>query len=192
VNGDAEANGQDAATSAQATSQPKNWSQAGDYSATVIRYGATGGFADQNSPGPSNRGNNFFIGGPQRTYAGATQTIDLSNWGADAFALIDASQVTFQFQGWLGGYAGQDDYAELTAVFQNAGLQSPALGKATLTGPNNAVRQGQTGLVFTSTTGVLSAGTRKIVVYMDFYRAAGSGTYDDGMADNLSFTLKGP
>jgi hypothetical protein len=175
VNGDAEA-----------SSSAQSWSA---YLRTplmaVASYGAPGGFPDKNSPGPSNRGKNFFAGGPGAVDAAGGQLIDLTSWGADAFALIDASKVSYQFGAWLGGYADQDDSAKATVSFLP--VNGPLLGQAILTGPNAAARNNKTSLVSKNASGKVPPGTRKIEVLIQFARA--SGDFNDGSADDLSLTL---
>lgn len=59
VNGDAETDlGGDGFT----VVPPTGWTDTNG--ATVVLYGSFGGFPDANSTGPTNRGNNFFAGGP--------------------------------------------------------------------------------------------------------------------------------
>ncbi len=65
--------------------------------------------------GPPNRGNNFFAG-LRDVIARAIQRQDVSA----AAAAIDAGQVTFDFEAWLGGYAGQDDSVLVELNFLDA------------------------------------------------------------------------
>ena len=48
-----------------------------------------------------------------------------------------------------------------------------------------------TGLLSRRTTGTIPAATRCILVNLDFNRFSGTGTYNDGYADNLSLVLGG-
>ena len=112
---------------------------------TVVQYGA-GGFPNSTSPGPTDRGANFFAGGPGGAVTTATQVI---NETVDAVQ-IDAGHVTFTLAGWLGGFQSQNDNASLTATFLNASQTS--VGSATI-GPVTATdRNATTGLLFETTS----------------------------------------
>jgi hypothetical protein len=95
---------------------------------TVVVRGAPTGFPTPSDPGPPDRGDNFFAGGPDDGSSSATQLIDVS---ASALA-VDAGCVKYNLTGWLGGFGGQDDNAIVRADFQDAG--GGALGSA-LIGP---------------------------------------------------------
>ena len=92
VNGNAEAG--PGAPSNSGVMKPPGWTTTGEF--TAVKYGASGGFPDMTSPGPSDRGANFFAGGnvPVST---ATQTISLAAGAAD----IDKGTVTYVFSAWL-------------------------------------------------------------------------------------------
>jgi hypothetical protein len=177
VNGDAESG--TGSTDATPVTTP-GWTSAGE--ATALEYGS-GGYPALTDPGPTDRGVNLFIGGYMDAMSSLTQTIDLS---ADA-AQIDASAVTYALSGWLGGYAGQEDYATLTVTFQDG--TGTALGTGTI-GPVTAEdRSDVTGLLARSTTGSVPAGTRSALVVLAMVRE--EGTANDGYADDLSLTLCG-
>ena len=145
----------------------------------VVRYGASGGFPDATSPGPPDRGSNFF-GGGNVACSEMTQKIDLSSRASD----IDAGKVTFYLSAWLGGYDGQDDFATLTVTF------TPG-GSAFTIGPvTQADRQGEIALQQRSTTGSVPSGARSATVLLQSTRF--SGTYNDGYADDLTFELSPP
>ena len=83
---------------------PPGWTITGD--PTQILYSTGNGYPTQSSPGPANRGNAFFGGGTAAAST-ATQTISI----ADLASQVDASKITYNSSGWLGGYANQDDNA---------------------------------------------------------------------------------
>ena len=148
---------------------------------TVVQYGA-GGFPDSTSPGPTDRGANFFAGGPG---GGATTATQVINETVDAVP-IDAGHVTFTLSGWLGGFQGQDDNASLTATFLSASQAS--LGSATIGPVTSSDRNATTGMVFETTSSAIPLDTRFISVELSMQRTDGS--YNDGYADNLSLVLQ--
>lgn len=149
---------------------------------TVVPYNAPGGFPGDNSPGPTDRGNQFFAGGTVE-FSSATQTIDVSGNAAD----INANKVTFNLSGWLGGYLSVDEHAELKITFMNG---ATALGSAQLQNVLAADRNNVTGFVFRKTAGAVPAHTTQIVVALSMPGA--QGDFNDGYADSLSLVLHGP
>ena len=145
---------------------------------TVVIYGAPGGFPAAASPGPPDRGLNFFAGGPTNAGSTASQTIDTT---ADA-AQIDAGQITFDLSGYLGGFSDQGDNAVLSATFLSASnllLGSASIGPVT---PDD--RRDITGMLLRSTSGAVPVGTRSVNVNLQMTRL--DFMYNDGYADNLS------
>jgi uncharacterized protein (TIGR03437 family) len=174
-NGDAEAGGAAPGCSLPATIP--GWTTDGGMG--WCRYG-TGGYPDRNSPGPANRGNNFF-GGAASAQGNIQQTIDLSG----SAAAIDAGTQGFTLEGYLGGYAEQRDNAVLRVNFLSAtgaGLGSAQIGPVTAAERNNV-----TGLFLRRTTGVIPRNTRRAIVTLTTQRLDGSD--NDGYADNLVFAL---
>jgi hypothetical protein len=159
--------------------KPPGWKTTGQF--TLVKYGASGGFPDKNSPGPKQRGLNFFAGGNVARSTG-TQTIDLSAAAAD----IDAGSVSYAFSAWLGGFSSQRDNAKATVAF--AGADGGALGSATLGPVTTAERQGATGLLLRQRSGAVPTGARSASVTLVSTRFEGS--YNDGYIDNVSLVLK--
>src|SRR5262249_13855783 len=93
---------------------PQGWTALGD--PTAARYGAVGAFPSLKSPGSSNRGFNFFAGGPVDPASDLFQTIDVSSLASQ----IDAGKLRFTLAGFLGGSGSQGDNVQLNANFQNA------------------------------------------------------------------------
>lgn len=147
-------------------------------STTLGVYGANANFPSAASPGPTNRGANFFLGGP--TNGAIVQRIDLSDIAAD----VDGPGVDYTLSGWFGGVGAQEDWASLTARFLNASgtvLASNVVGHVTA-----AERGGVTGLFLRSTNATLPAGTRFVEFTLTNRVATGM---NDASADNLSFVL---
>jgi hypothetical protein len=152
------------------------WSPSGQF--TVVKYGAGGGFVTATDPGPTDRGNNFFAGGPSSSLSTGTQTIDLFNIAAD----VNSGAVDYVLSGYLGGFATQSDNAVLTANFLNS---TSVIGSASIGPITESDRGGVTGLLFRTTSGTIPVGTTSI--NFDLVSTRFQGSYDDGYADNLSF-----
>jgi hypothetical protein len=163
VNGDAEAG-------------IAGWTSVGGL--TIGQYGAIG-FPTTTDPGPVNRGNNFFWGGP-RGQTSASQAIDVSA----NFGVIDAGNALFDLSGFLGGRLSQNDNASLQAIFRDSGAIT--LGTATIGPVRPADRNNITGLFARSTSGSVPFGTRSILLNIS---AIGTLFSDDAYADNLSLVL---
>lgn len=156
-----------------------DWVISGNF--TAHKYNATGTRPNPTSPGPSDRRENFFAGGPSNASSSAAQSIDVS---ADA-AAIDAGEMAYDLSGYLGGWQSQEDNAVLKITFKGAGGE--VLGTASI-GPVTAADRGSvTGMVARNTSGRVPVGTRQIDVLLQMTRT--EGDYNDGYADNLSLVL---
>ena len=103
-------------------------------------------------------------------------------------SIIDAGGVTFNLEGYLGGFGSQGDNTVLTTTFLDASNNS--LGTVLL-GPVTAPdRSNLTGLLLRDASGGLPIGTREIEIVLQMTRQ--SGAYNDGYADNLNLTLGAP
>ena len=177
ANGDAEAG---AGASDESVVSVPGWTVSGNF--TAVQYGAASGFPSLTDPGPSNRGANFFAGGPNNASSSASQLISV----ASAARQIDSGAVTFALAGFLGGFQDQGDNAVLSVTFKNGDL---VLGTAQI-GPVTAADRGNaTGLLARSTSDAVPVGTRQLLVTLQMTRAP-IFSYNDGYADNLSLTLK--
>lgn len=174
-NGDAE-EGNPAGCIVQAS--VPGWTR-GEGQFTTCRYG-TPDYPSASSPGPPNRGNNFFWGGNVAKSV-ATQSIDVSFAAAD----IDRGGVSYNLSGYLGGYSNQDDNVTVRAIFRSSPFA--IAGQASIGPVLAAERQNTTGMVLKSATGTVPAGTRAIEIQVEVNRA--QGTANDGYADNLSLVL---
>jgi hypothetical protein len=146
---------------------------------TLGRYGTHPSFPAAASPGPPQRGSNFFLGG-LGTSSVISQTRDLSALAAD----IDDPGVDYVLSGWLGGRGALPAAAQFTARFLSetgTPLGTNRIGPVTATD-----RAGVTGLLERSATGRLPAGTRLVEFTLS---AQASSVTNDASTDNLSFVL---
>ncbi|HEX8612619.1 MAG TPA: PEP-CTERM sorting domain-containing protein [Telluria sp.] len=176
VNGDAEAG---AGSQDGGAVVVPGWSVSGGL--TSVNYGASGGFPAPGDAGPQNRGKNFFAGGVDTPASRAVQVIDLSAYSG----AINGGHSQFDLSGWLGGYSTQSDNASLTAVFRDK--NGNALFSQSLAPVGVGDRGGLTGLVFRDSHGLIPVGAALVDIVLDMRRTEGS--YNDGYADNLSFSV---
>jgi uncharacterized protein (TIGR03437 family) len=175
LNGDAEASVASASCSPPASIP--GWITDGQ--ASICKYG-TGGPPDASSPGPSDRGNNYFFGGAS-VRAVLSQSVNVSTWAPQ----IDSGTQPYILSGWLGGWQDQNDNALVRANFRNVSnviLSSAVIGPVTAADRNNV-----TGLLLRAATGALPMGTRSIEVVLEMTRVSGSA--NDAYADSLSLVL---
>jgi phospholipase C len=177
ANGDAESG--PGITSSNQTVTIPGWSVTGG-TPVAIQYGASGGFPDASTPGPSNRGVNFFGGGNDAS-ASLTQTIDVSGNAAQ----IDAGSIHYDLNGWLGGWSSQNDQCNLKVTFLNSSNSS--VGSAQIGPVTNSNRGNVTEFLQRDAAGAVPSGTRSLKVVLTFTRHA--GTFNDGYADDLSLVL---
>ena len=147
-------------------------------STTLGNYGSNTNFPSPGSPGPTNRGANFFLGGT--TNGSLLQRIDVSDIAAD----VDGFGVNYTLSGWFGGASTQEDAAALTAKFLNAGaimIGSNVIGNGTAND-----RGGVTALLSRSINGTLPSGTRFVEFVLTNRVVTGM---NDASADDLSFVL---
>lgn len=181
-NGDAE-EGQGATNATDAPPVP-GWDTFPNYTAVV--YG-TGAFPSLAESASVSGGRNFFAGGPESGFGDAsyaTQLIDLSGAAPE----IDAGNVQATLTADVGGFAGQDDAATISAVFTNpsTGSVNAALGVGPVTRED---RGGATRLLRRTSCSTVTAGARSAYLQVFASRQSGQGTYNDGYADNISVTL---
>jgi hypothetical protein len=179
VNGDAEAApGTDGGSVAP---NVPGWTRTGQFTAIAYTTANSGNYPALNDPGPPDRGRNFFGGGPNADRSGAVQTVDVSDVGP----VLDTGKISYTFSGWLGGYRGQDDQAQVTAQFLRA--DGAVLATASLSVVLDNDRGGKTALLLRSANGGVPAGTRRIKVDVEMIRKAGDA--NDGYVDDLSLVL---
>jgi hypothetical protein len=149
---------------------------------TVIYYNGVNSFPDQNSPGPENRGQRFFAGGPSKALSAIRQNVQIAT---DWHSTIDKGTVKFKLAAFLGGYAGQSDNVSLTVTFLGPNFQE--LGQTKLGPIAPEEREGKTGLFPVATSDYLPVSTRFMYVDLEFRR--NQGDYNDGYADDLELSL---
>jgi hypothetical protein len=176
INGGAEADG--GATSNSQVVKPSGWTTTGEF--TAVKYGASGGFPNAESPGPGTRGKNLFEGG-NVARSTASQSIALKAPKAD----IASGSVRYTFSAWLGGFSGQADNAVVSVSFRDSAGED--LGGTTLGPVTPAQRKDITGSLERTHSGVVPKGAETAVVAIVLTRF--DGTYNDGSADNVSLTL---
>jgi hypothetical protein len=180
VNGDAETGA--GSSTCDVVSVVPGWTTQGNFSLSQYDCDAYNGEQPgADTPGPANRGDNYFAGGPDNIASSATQTIDLSSYSA----AIDTGNQTYTLSGWLGGWSSQNDNAMLTINFKNVAdhsLETTTLGPVT-----NADRSNQTALLYRKINGLVPAYSRTVVVTLQMTRSG--GVYNDGYADNLFLGL---
>jgi hypothetical protein len=111
------------------------------------------------------------------------QTVDVSS----AAPAIDGGGVTFDLSGWLGGWTSYAGYTVVSARFMDGAAHQ--LGSVVnLPTVSAADRGNQTGFLARDGAGSVPAGTRSILVGVQFVNSAG----ESGYADNLSLTLSTP
>jgi hypothetical protein len=180
VNGDAEA-GPGATNETDHPDLP-GWAAIPNFTAVVYGTGAFPSVAQAPSIGG---GRNFFAGGPDAGFgdiSGATQQIDLSQAGPE----IDAGNVNAILSADIGGFATQDDQANVSAVFSDANGQS-FNGAIALEPVTAEQRGGQTGFRERVSCTSISPGARAAFVQLIAQRT--SGSYNDGYLDNLALRL---
>jgi uncharacterized repeat protein (TIGR01451 family) len=176
-NGDAES-GPGATTGNEVVPVP-GWETEGNL--TVIPYGLGAGYPSPTSPGPTTRGQQLFYGGPNSSSARGIQRLDL----LAAAATIDRGDARYELSGFLGGSIDQADHAAFQATFFNA--TNVVLAKVVI-GPVTAEdRTNTTSLFLRTAAGSVPTGARRVELSLQLTR--GSGTANDGLADNLSFVL---
>jgi hypothetical protein len=154
------------------------WQTAGGL--TLNSYGA-GGDLSKSSPGPKNRGKYYFYGGANNAKSWATQEVDFS----PLLKQVKKGKVKFILSGLLGGLAGQNDSATLTATFLDA--KRKVLKTSTITSGGSAARKGKTELLFRTARGAVPRKARLVQLVLLMKRFDGAD--NDGLADNLSLVL---
>jgi hypothetical protein len=146
---------------------------------------AGGGPLSPSSPGPKNRGNDYFWGGPNNALSVAKQSFDLSPLSKR----ISSGTLRFALSGWLGGRGHENDSATLLAIFSDA--SGKTLKTVTVTSSGAKARKGRTELLFRHLTGKVPTRTARVTVELLMKRAKGGHhANNDGLADNLSFLFK--
>jgi hypothetical protein len=165
-----------------------DWTDTTGASFTAVKYGATGGgFPTATSPGPGNRGANFFAGGPNdpNDSVTTTQTVNLASF----VNAIKGGHVTARLTGWLGGSGTRTDQAFVEVDFKNK--KGFLVGSSmVLAGVTESVRGGQTELVRQLVNAPVPKSARSAFVQLSFSRQTGQ-SYNFGFVDNVGLVLSG-
>jgi hypothetical protein len=163
--------------------------------ATVVRYG-TPAFPTAAQSAAVGGGAAFFAGGPAdghddgtSDFSRATLVQDVQirdKLDDDGRHKLDDGGTYAVVSACLGGYAGQDDRADLRVTTYGLGGEG---GHVTLEGPRAAERNGATGLLPRTATLWLPPLTDTLEIALEFQRESGVGTYNDGYADNVSVRI---
>lgn len=145
---------------------------------TADSYTISGGDLTVTTPGPKNRGKNYFYGGPSNARSMATQSISLTAFDPD----IAKSKVRYSLSGWLGGISGQDDNATVTVTFLDT--KGRTLSSRTVSGPKDPKN---TGIYAKQASGPVPNTATNAQIKLVMTRLSGSD--NDGLADNLSLLL---
>ncbi len=149
---------------------------------TAVKYGS-GEFPSIAVANAVGGGKNFFTGGAAAVSSGQ-QRIDLQAYAAT----IATGTAPYTLSAYLGGFADQQDHAQVDAQFLGAG--DAVLGTATLTPVTAAERSNTTNLLPRSASGTVPVGTLAVRVVLTLTRS--TGTSNDGYADNIVFSLNAP
>jgi hypothetical protein len=159
----------------------KAWTVSHHSQLTAVAYGAVS-FPGKTSPGPHNRGKNFFAGGPSGDSAKGTQIDSLRGY----WHMIAAGNAQFTLAGWLGGYATQHDYATLSVTWLNA--HGRPVGDVTKIGPVGPIaRHNRSGTLKRRVTAAVPKRAHSALITLRMVRK--EGVYIDGYADKLSLTI---
>jgi hypothetical protein len=161
---------------------------------TVVDYGAPG-FPTLAVGAAIGGGSHFFAGGPADGHddntpafsqALLTQDLDIP---ADAMNRVKAGGAEATISACLGGYANQDDRVDVLLFAYTTDAATGMVAVGTIKGPRAGDRYNTTGLLPRSTTARLPLTTTSLAVALDFDRASGQSTYNDGYADNVSVRI---
>jgi hypothetical protein len=165
-----------------------DWTDSTGASFTAVKYGATGGgFLTATSPGPKNRGHNFFAGGPNDPNDSivATQTVNLKPYATS----IKGGHVSATLHGWLGGSGTRTDEAFVEVDFKNS--KGFLVGTSMTLGPvTESDRGGVTELLDRTDSATVPKAARSAFVQLSFSREVGQ-TYNDAFIDDVGLTLTG-
>ena len=171
------------------------WTTTGGF--TAAAYSWSDGDLSPTTPGPSDRGKNYFYGGPSSATSTGTQLITLPD-------RVSTAKATYTLSGWVGGFSNQGDNATLFVTWENSAgqplvatrrgvggfpgglLVSAQVGPVTLAQRDG----GTTELLSRQVSGPVPAAAHLAKVVLVMQRTG--GTDNDGLADNLSLVLSCP
>ncbi|WP_131735818.1 hypothetical protein [Actinomadura roseirufa] len=188
VNGDAEAGGPGSPDGrVQGSGAVPGWESDGYPLPVIVQYGAVDPrglpFPEPDEVGPSERGTNFFAGGPGVELAACKQAIMLD--GLRDF--IRGGTAQYAFSALAGGWGHQDDYAGISLEFIGTDGGEVRFAAHTLRFVKAAERHGRTGLLRRGVTGPVPPWVTYALVGMQFIRK--SGVYNDAYVDLVSLEI---
>ena len=156
--------------------RPVGWIVSGDL--VSMPYGASGGYPDATTPGPSDRGKRLFTGGKAECST-ATQLVQVPSLAPGGTGTL------FRLSGYVGGFDTQDDQLVVTVTFYDS--SDKAVGAARIGPVLSADRGGEMKLLYREATGKLPTEARSAEVTVLALRT--SGEANDGYADDLSLQI---
>jgi hypothetical protein len=148
---------------------------AGEFGAAS--YAFPNGWFSASSPGPKNRGRNYFFGGTTRAAVEAQATIGKQTIKLPAAAVGRTATLS----GWLGNYV--KNTAQVRAQFENA---AGKLLSAVRIGPDTTIAG--MSMISRTRSAKVPAGTRQVTIVVTF--AGGGANYKLAGADALSLMLR--
>jgi hypothetical protein len=185
VNGGAEVGTGSSDSATTAPAPIPGWTTTSNFTEHTYDPAGSANFPDASASAAIAGGTQFFAGGPANgagnSVETATQTVEVSSGAAE----IDAGGVVATLSADLGGFASQEDQAQVAATFLGAAGQQ--LGDLTI-GPVTAEDRGDTTKLLPRTGSLtVPRGTRAIRVTMTATKFAGA--YNDAYLDNISLSL---
>lgn len=133
-------------------------------------------------PGPEDRGDHLFAGGPNSPTSAIQQLVSLPPAWRTA---IDGGSARFRFNAFLGGSLDATDAASATVTFYDDA--QTILGAFTLPAVTPLNRDNQSGLLPVEVADAVPAGSTYAIVELTFVDAGGN--YNYGFADNVVLEL---
>ncbi len=156
--------------------------------ATVLNYDEA---AKHDYPDPKtdemaiDRGKNFYAGMRPGVIKQVIDISKLSEW-------IDLGKVSFEFNGWLGGFSNNSEHAIVRVLFMDSEGRKIGVGHLPIVGAED--RRNRSGFVYSETDGEIPRGTVSIVVEIETSGGgdnilSGSTYVYDAYVDNLKLKL---
>jgi hypothetical protein len=167
----------------------------GSNRSTIVDYGAPG-FPTVAQAASLDGGGRFFAGGPSAGSDDNSSAFSEALIGQDIeippnlMALVRSEGAQATISACLGGYANQNDRVDM--AFFTFGVDygiDRAIGSESIVGPGAADRANKTGLLPVTFTVGLRPDSTTLGIRLDFIRASGADTFNDGYADNISVRI---
>ena len=132
---------------------------------------------------PEHCSDQYFVGGKGGPHPTISQTLSLLPYAKE----IEAGKVHFDSSAMLSGFASQPDKASLVLEWQNS--TGKILSVSKVDGPTPADRKNFSKFFKKELSGTVPKGSTQ--VRLSITTTGGGGTWIDGYADNVVFTLRG-